>query len=162
MCASLRRSNFRESAYAEAGVSPWVARNWIRAGVRDRKAGIESLEAELVTKLELAERQAEAELIGGIREAGFKPFMKSSSDKGEVWERGSWQALAWIAERRSQKNWGVRKTLDVTIDKDRARLIEIAEKVLDADQFDKLLAALVEAEESERDSEGETSTEAGE
>lgn len=161
MCKSLSKSNFRETAFADAGVSPYVARNWIRAGVKDRMAGIESIEADLVTKMELAEAQAESALIGGIREAGFQPFIKSESEKGTVYERGSWQALAWIAERRGPKNWGLKRTLDVTIDRDRARLLEVAEKVLDHDSFDKLLAALIAAEESARAGEGEAGEDTG-
>ena len=161
MCKSLRKSNFRETAYADAGVSPYIARNWVRAGRVDQAAGVESVYSDLVTRIDLAEAQAESELIGGIREAGFQPFIKSESDKGTVYERGSWQALAWIAERRGQKNWGVKKTLDVTIDRDRALMLEVAEKVLDHDAFDKLLAALIEAEESSRTGERDTGETSG-
>jgi hypothetical protein len=163
ICDALRKSNFRETAYASAGVSPYIVRNWIRAGVKDVSEGItDTLEAQLVQRANEAELEAEAKLIDGIREAGFQPFIKSESDKGTVYERGSWQALAWIAERRGAKRWGVKRHLTVDINASLERLVRVAEKVLEADQYDKLLTALA-AEDFESDSSGEISaTEADE
>lgn len=157
----LEKSNFRETAIASIGVSPYIVRDWIRKGERDRRNGVESIERDLAVGMDQAEAKAEADLIGGIREAGFLPFVKSDSDKGQVIERGDWRALSWIAERRGSKNWGIKKNLEVTIGRDREKLLEMAEKVLDGEQFDKLIAAFIAAEESDstRVGEGETSEE---
>lgn len=157
ICDALRKSNFRETAYASAGVSPYIVRNWIRAGTKDIANGdTDTLEAQLVQRANEAELEAEAKLIDGIREAGFQPFVKSESEKGVVYERGSWQALAWIAERRGAKRWGIKKHLTVDINASLERLLKVAEKTLEVDQYDKLLNALA-AEDFESTGEGEVS-----
>jgi uncharacterized Ntn-hydrolase superfamily protein len=49
--------------------------------------------------------------------------------------------------------------LDVTINRDRAQLLDVAEKTLDDEQFNKLLAAIAAAEDAGGDGEGETGAE---
>jgi len=171
ICRTLRRHAFRETAIACAGVSPYVVRNWIRAGVKDQQEGANTPEARLVSGMDEAERIAESELIDGIQERGLNPFTRSRStrtdDKGnsfdsETLEPPDWKALAWIAERRGAKRWGIKKHLTVAIDEDRARLLRLAEKTLDTDAFNKLLAAIASAEDASTASEGDAGAEEGE
>lgn len=166
ICDCLRKGNFRETAIAFAGVSPAIVRNWIRSGVKDLEAGEDTLEASLVTGMRKAEAEAEVNSVNAIGERGFNPFVTSrssrSDDKGNNSESETvappdWKALAWILERRGSKNWGFKKSLDVTINRDRAKLLDVAEKTLDDEQFNKLLAAIAAAEDAGGDGEGETS-----
>ena len=163
VCSHLRNHSFRETAIACAGVSKFTVRNWIRQGVRDQNAGVDSLFAQFVARMDEAEREAEAELIDGIQKRGLEPFLKSSSDKiGDTYEAPDWKALAWIAERRGAKRWGIKKQLTVAIDKDREKLLSVAEKTLAPDVFDKLLEALIADEDSGDDGTGEAGSEEGE
>jgi hypothetical protein len=165
ICHHLRRHGFRETAIACAGVNKCTVRDWIRYGVRDQRAGVDSIFRELADRMDAAELEAEAELIGGIQERGLTPFLKSSStsDKGssESYEAPDWKALAWIAERRGAKRWGIKKHLTVALDQDRAKLLKVAEKALEPDAFNKLLSALAAAEDADDDSAGDAGEEDG-
>jgi hypothetical protein len=163
VCAHLRNHGFRETAIAMAGVSKFTVRNWIRQGARDVREGRESIFADFCNRMDKAEIEAEAELIGGIQSRGLEAFVRSSFDgeKGhsETLEPPDWKALAWIAERRGAKRWGIKKHLTVAIDKDREKLLALAEKTLDSDAFDKLLAAIASSEDAESAGEGDAGEE---
>jgi hypothetical protein len=162
VCSHLRKHGFRETAIAMAGVSKFTVRNWIRYGARDVREGKESIFADFVNRMDAAEIEAESELIGGIQKAGLEPFLRSSGDSGDSFQAPDWKALAWIAERRGAKRWGIKKHLTVAIDKDREKLLHAAERTLDPDAYSKLLEALIADEESSNDGAGETSEDSGE
>ena len=155
VCSHLRKHGFRETAIAMAGVSKFTVRNWIRQGARDVREGRESIFADFCNRMDAAEIEAESELIDGIQKRGLEPFLKSSGEKGDSFESPDWKALAWIAERRGAKRWGIKKHLTVAIDKDREKLLALAEKTLDTDAFDKLLAAIASSEDDESASTGD-------
>jgi hypothetical protein len=155
ICKSVADGNCRETAVAFAGISPGIVRNWIRAGKKDIDAGDDTVEAQFVTRFLKCEAEAEMKSISAIRDRGQNGFVTSSSEKGETTTPPDWRAEAWWLERRGAKNWGVKKSLEISVGRDRERLLEIAEQVLDADQFDKLLAAFVAAEDAESSGLGE-------
>jgi hypothetical protein len=161
ICDCVKDGNCRETAIAFAGTSPGIVRNWIRAGKKDIDAGDDTVEARFVQRFLKCEAEAEMASIAAIRDRGQKGFVTSSSEKGETTTPPDWRAEAWWLERRGAKNWGIKKSLEVTIGRDRERLLEIAERVLDGDQFDKLLAAFIAAEDSSGNSESEASEETG-
>lgn len=169
-CSHLRKHAFRETAIACLGVSKFVVRNWIRQGARDQRNDVQSVHREFVDRMDEAERLAESELIGGIAERGLNEFVRSQStrvdDKGNAVDSKTldppdWKALAWIAERRGAKRWGIKKHLTVAIDKDREKLLSVAEKTLDPDAYGKLLEAIVAAEDTGDAGEGEADEDTG-
>jgi hypothetical protein len=171
VCSHLRKHGFRETAIAMAGVSKFTVRNWIRHGARDVREGKESIFADFVNRMDEAEQIAESELIEGIAERGLNAFVRSKTSRtddngnslsSESLEPPDWKALAWIAERRGAKRWGIKKHLTVAIDKDREKLLHAAERTLDPDAYSKLLEALIADEESSNDGAGETSEDSGE
>jgi hypothetical protein len=162
VCDHLRKHGFRETAIAIAGVSKVTVRNWIRQGARDVREGRESIFADFVNRMDQAEIEAESELIGGIQKAGLEPFLKSSGESGDTFKEPDWKALAWIAERRGAKRWGIKKHLTVAIDKDRERLLATAEKTLAPDAYAKLLEAIIADEESSDDGTGEAGDDSSE
>ena len=142
ICLHLAKGNYRETAYALVGRQKQVVRSWCRRGVRERAAGVDSLCARFVSAMEEAEAHAEEDLVGKIREAGTEDFEKSNGEKGITMERFDWKASAWILERRGQKNWGVKKQIQITLSDAVDRLLTVAEEVLSAEDFERLRDAL--------------------
>ena len=82
--ATLEAGNTRACAAYSAGIAPRTLANWMARG-RKGERGF----AAFYASARQAELRAEAVLVGNIREASKK----------------SWQAAAWILERRSQADW---------------------------------------------------------
>jgi len=95
----------RDTAAKLAGIAPSTLYLWLRKG----DAGEEPF-SEFSDALKRAEAEGEAELVAIIREAG----------------KTSWQACAWLLERRRPARWAVRR--------------ERAEKPISKDEADRLLA----------------------
>jgi hypothetical protein len=99
--------------------------------------------------MRVAEDEAEAELVDGIKVRGAEPFLKATSDSSgkagdshsEAFEPPDWKALAWILERRGERRWGVKKTITLAIQQDREKLLKVVEKTLGSDAVLKLAEA---------------------
>jgi len=94
---ALRAGNYRETACHYAGISHQTLRNWIlKADTPDAPPEyIEFLEA-----IERAEAEAEMVDIGLIRQAA---------------QGGTWQAAAWVRERKNPERWGRRERTSVEL-----------------------------------------------
>lgn len=96
-CAGIVRSgNMPEVAFQLASVPPRLSSTWLKRGRNDRAADRESLYADLVTAIERAEAECEAEDIYRLREHG----------------RQTWTALAWRLERQYPDRYAQRKRID--------------------------------------------------
>ena len=114
--------------------------------------------ARFVQAVDEAEREAEGELIDGIHEAGREQFLKSSSEKGDTFERPDWKALAWIAERRGARRWGFKKSIELHLESETEYIFQVAERALR--DWPGAFDALVSAIESEREEQTEDESEA--
>ena len=160
ICAQLRKHAFRETAFASVPVIKRTVRNWYHRGVKEIELGDEeTLCARFVKAVDEAEREAEAELIDGIAEAGREQFLKSSGEKGDTFERPDWKALAWIAERRGARRWGFKKSIELHLESETEYIFQVAERALRAwpGAFDALVGAIEDerASESEKEEEDE-------
>lgn len=153
ICESLRRGNCRDTAFAGIGVGRWAARLWNIQGVKDIRHGLDTIHARFVTEMASAEKQAEEELVGALRKRALEPFVKSESDHGVTYEAPSPQAAMFLLERRGPKNWGIKKTVRLEIEKDRQELLDVAEGILPEEWYVALIEALA-SKESEPDGSG--------
>lgn len=97
LLTALSQGNYRETACRYAGISHQTLRNWIaKAETPDAPPEyVEFLEA-----LEKAEADAEVLDIAIIRQAA---------------QGGTWQAAAWIRERKNPERWGRREASKVEV-----------------------------------------------
>jgi len=98
---ALRAGGSMETAAAFAGVSPATFRQWLVDGRRAEslprpQAQAISLKVDLVAVVEVAIADFKLSLTGGIFQHG----------------RDSWQAWAWLAERRFPDEFGRRQRID--------------------------------------------------
>jgi len=78
----------RDTAAKLAGVAPSTLYLWLRKGAEGERPY-----SEFSCTLKKAEAEGEAELVAVIREAG----------------KSSWQACAWLLERRRPQRWALRR-----------------------------------------------------
>lgn len=133
ICLQLRLGNFRETAAAAAGVSSRTLRNWIKAAAAGKDP----------VYVRFAKAMEEAEAIGETRDVA-----KMAKAGGE-----DWRSIAWRLERRFPKRWGQR--LNISLTEEMEKLIRVAERVLDDDNFGKLLEAVVAERENRGTEEAE-------
>jgi len=97
--SALREGGTREGAAADAGMHRQTLWDWTQDA------------PELVVLMENAERFAQMDMLRGIRRAG----------------NATWQALAWMLERRWPQEFARREKTDITIETKRY-VTELAEK----------------------------------
>lgn len=90
ICEALGKGHTRRCAAALAGVSERTLFRWFRWG-KQRKEPY----CQLWQLARLAEAKAEVAIIDKIKEIG---------------DAGTWQALAWIAERRWPEEWATNRS----------------------------------------------------
>ncbi|GMV18337.1 MAG: hypothetical protein AMXMBFR56_65610 [Polyangiaceae bacterium] len=129
---SLKIGNYRETAAAEAGVSPRTFREWMRRGARAKKGVYYDLHQAVL----IAEAEAEGSAVQTIRKAS---------------REGDWRAAESYLERKFPKRWS--RHINLTLGEELQKLLKVAERVLDDDNFGKLLEAIT-SEGRDDDSEG--------
>ena len=92
----VRAGNMPEVAFQIAGVTPRQRNQWLKRGRNDRQTDTQTLFADLVTAIEQAEGECEAEDLQRLRAHG----------------RTSWTALAWRLERQYPDRYAQRKRID--------------------------------------------------
>jgi len=92
----IRAGNMPDVAFMLAGVPPRTKTLWLKKGRTDRTEGRQGLHADLVTAIERAEAECEAEDIARLRAHG----------------KTSWTALAWRLERQYPDRYAQRKRVD--------------------------------------------------
>lgn len=105
---ALRAGNYRETACRYAGISYATLRKWmLKAEEPDAPAEY----VEFVAAIEKAEADAEVADLALIRRAASD----QRDDDGNITARGSWQAAAWIRERKNPERWGRREATKVEL-----------------------------------------------
>ena len=105
---ALRAGNYRETACRYAGISYTTFRKWLMTAEQP-DAPPEYIEfAEAVEK---AEADAEIFDLAIIRRAS----QDQHDDNGDLVSKGSWQAAAWIRERKNPERWGRREATKVEV-----------------------------------------------
>ena len=94
---ALRAGNYRETACQYAGISHQTLRNWI---LKAEQPDAPDEYIEFVEAIKKAEADAEVTDIALIRQAA---------------QGGTWQAAAWIRERKNPERWGRREQQQVEL-----------------------------------------------
>jgi hypothetical protein len=121
MVGLVRRGNFREMACAQVGVSSRTLRNWLSAA-----AAGDARYIDFALKLEQAEAEAEDLLVVSVRRAAMK----------------DWKAAAWLLERRGAKRWGFKAQVEVSVEEELARIIDVIELELGGEAAARVFARL--------------------
>lgn len=127
-CEIVRRGNFRETACAEIGITPPTMRRWLRMA----SEGHEELRA-WVRDLDAAEAEAEDVMVVAIRRAAIK----------------DWRAAAWYLERRGPKRWGFKAQVEVSLQEELQRVLDVVEREVGGEAAARILAALTDGEVGE-------------
>lgn len=124
----VRRGNFRETACAQVGVDPSTMRKWLRmAAAGDKRF------ARFVKALDAAEAEAEDVMVAAIRLAA----------------REDWRAAAWYLERRGPKRWGFKAQVEVSVQEELQRILDVVERELGGEASTRVFAALADSDVSE-------------
>jgi hypothetical protein len=94
LCDAIRSGNFLETAATYAGVDESTLHRWLKRGRRKRKGSYHDL------AVAFDKAVADSEVLGVAR------ITKAAND-------GSWQASAWLLERRFPENWGRRERHEI-------------------------------------------------
>jgi hypothetical protein len=97
LCDAIRSGNFLETAATYAGVDESTLHRWLKRGRRKRKGSYHDL------AVAFDKAVADSEVLGVAR------ITKAAND-------GSWQASAWLLERRFPENWGRRERREIKAD----------------------------------------------
>lgn len=119
----VRRGNFRESACAQVGITPPTMRRWLRMA----SEGHEQLR-EWVRKLDQAEAEAEDVMVVAIRRAAIK----------------DWRAAAWYLERRGPQRWGFKAQVEVSLQEELARVLDVVEREVGSEAAARIFGALTD------------------
>jgi hypothetical protein len=126
IAARLKAGNFRETACASVGVSSRSLRKWLRQAVEDKAAGKTTRFTTLADALDEAEGDAEHIAVQMARKAG----------------KEDWRFWCWWLEHKCNKRWGYKAEVRVTLERDRERMLELAERTLHPEQYERLLVEL--------------------
>lgn len=124
----VRRGNFRETACAQVGVDPSTMRKWLRAAANGDKRY-----AAFVRSLDQAEAEAEDLMVTTIRLAA----------------REDWKAAAWYLERRGPKRWGFKAQVEVSVQEELQRILNVVEREVGGEAATRVLAALADSDVGE-------------
>lgn len=133
--------NYIETACRASGISDKTYYYWLSLG-RDAKAQkIENPYSEFLDVIKEAESEAEANLVTTIKKASFD----------------SWQAAAFLLERKNPKNWGKKESIDHSLNiPDNKKISDNVEEILKdenlrkaSDEILKRLSDRAEEESSE-------------
>ena len=131
LTARLKAGNFRETACASVGIASRTLRIWLRQAREDTAAGKETRFTRLSAALDEAEGDAEHIAVQMARRAG----------------KEDWRFWTWWLEHKCNKRWGYKAALSVTLERDRERLLEAAERCLPEVQFNRLLMEIAAADD---------------
>ena len=87
----MRAGNYAKVAVEAAGINADTYYEWLKRGKADKERGKKSIYSEFSDEIERAAAIAEAAHVGRIATAG---------------NNGSWQASAWLLERKYGERWG--------------------------------------------------------
>lgn len=116
---AVEAGNYRHVAAEAAGVHKATFYRWMKAGEKEREGELRDF-CDAVKK---AERKAELRIVGVIETAALS----------------TWQAGAWLLERRHPLRWG-------RIDRTRVKLSGKVEHHTEGDELDRLIDALAKRE----------------
>lgn len=119
---------YRATAAEHAGIARSTFYRWLELGQAHSRDGVESEHRALWEAIEKAEADAELSALATIRRAA----------------PASWQAAAWLLERKHPDRWGRTQRVTLEGDEDRPLRVQPA-RILDGDyaeQVEKLLASI--------------------
>lgn len=87
----MRAGNYARVAVEAAGINSDTYYEWLKRGKADKERGKKTIYSEFSEEVERAAAIAEAAHVGRIATAG---------------QNGSWQASAWLLERKYGERWG--------------------------------------------------------
>lgn len=132
----VRRGNFRENACAQIGITPQTMRSWLRAastGYLERRQ-LEQAERDIyiawVRELDCAEAEAEDLMVTALRTAGIK----------------DWRAAAWYLERRGPKRWGFKAQVEVSLQEELQRVLDVVEREVGGEVAARIFSALTDGD----------------
>lgn len=99
LCELISERNQLDWAAGQCGISRSTFYAWLKKGENDIKAGVESEHSKLFEDIDAAKCEWEAKLLKSINEAG----------------KESWQAHAWLLERKMPDKYGRKDRLDIGI-----------------------------------------------
>jgi hypothetical protein len=140
LVAILRRGNFREMACAQVGISSRALREWL-----SKAANGDERYTAFAIALEQAEAEAEDILVVSIRRAALK----------------NWQAAAWLLERRGAKRWGFRAQVELSVEEELARIVDVIEHELGGEAAARVYARLSDGAPSTPETRGAGQAESG-
>lgn len=94
LCDAIRAGNFLEPAASFAGIDESTLHRWLKRGARERKGA----RHDLAMAVDKATADSETLAVARISKEGSE---------------GSWQAEAWLLERRFPERWGRRERHEV-------------------------------------------------
>lgn len=95
LCAYLKAGNYLETSCAAIGLAKNTVYNCMRRGARDRDEGKSGYYVDFLYAVESAMAQGESNHVNNIAAHAKK----------------SWQASAWMLERKNHKKWGRKETV---------------------------------------------------
>jgi hypothetical protein len=121
----VKAGNFRETAAAICDVDPTTLRSWLKRGARG-----EEPYAAFARAQDKAESTMEADILKVLRKCGEE----------------DWRALAWILERRGAKRWGFKAGVEVSVEEELGRILDVIEQQLGSEAATRILAALTDGQ----------------
>lgn len=118
MVSALGSGSYREQAARYAGIGMTTMYRYLEKGEADEAEDKQSPEREFRERVLGAEADAEIRAVGLIRQAAQgRPESRRVLDDGTVLttpaQPPTWQAAAWLLERKHPDRWGRRSRLDV-------------------------------------------------
>lgn len=121
LLALLRAGVPKEVACAGVGISSRTLRIWM-----ERARSGEKRYQDFATNAEQASAEAQSSILVKIRQAGNK----------------DWRALAWFMERVFSERYGYKAQVQVSVEQQLERFLDVAETTLGAENAAKLFAAI--------------------
>ena len=119
LCKSISEGNYIKTACVASGISEKTYYKYVRQGDADVELGLDTYFSQFVLATKKAEAEGERALIAIIVSAAKSKLP------------GSWQAAAWMLERKDPAHFGRRMEIEVTpsklIEELRARSQELAQ-----------------------------------
>lgn len=161
----------RETAAASVGIWGCTLRDWLRRGARARECEKpepgELKYLELLLAMEQVEAQQEIRDVSVVRKAGEDVItdvtIETTLPDGSVERRtekklvrpGDYRAKTWFLERRGARRWGFKANLNIELEGAVKRILDEANKLLNKDDYERLLAAVTSARSEDPPGESE-------
>lgn len=130
ICELLSAGNYIEPSCAYAGINKVSFYNWLKRGRREKEEGKKTQYVEFLNAVEKALAEGELRHVNNIAKHA----------------KTSWQASAWMLERKNHKQWGRKETIkneDVDTPKEKSDMTS-------GESLNAVLADLVEEAEKDR------------